>query len=83
MFLFLSAGKSRFTKPLFSLNKTERQSVLNDSFDYISDKDCLGKVVCVLDDIFTTGTTLSEIAKVLKHKGAKSVIALTLSYSDI
>lgn len=35
--------------------------------------------IILVDDIFTTGTTLNECAKVLKNDGAKTVWALTLA----
>ena len=34
-----------------------------------------GKVLCVLDDIYTTGATLDEIARTLLKAGAKEVLA--------
>jgi len=38
-----------------------------------------GKVLCVIDDIYTTGATLDEIARTLLKAGAKEVHGLTLS----
>lgn len=38
-----------------------------------------GKSVLVIDDIITTGSTLDEIAKVLKKAGAKKVEGITLA----
>lgn len=38
-----------------------------------------GKVVLVIDDVFTTGSTLSECAKVLKKSGATKVRTLTFA----
>ena len=38
-----------------------------------------GKVVLVIDDVFTTGSTLSECAKVLKRSGATKVRTLTFA----
>ena len=40
-----------------------------------------GKQVLLVDDIVTTGATLSEAAGVLKRAGAKAVIAVTLARS--
>ena len=44
-----------------------------------SDKDLKGKRILLLDDVFTTGATISECAKVLKKAGAVSVKVLTFS----
>lgn len=38
-----------------------------------------GKTVLLVDDIVTTGSTLSECASVLKAAGAKKILALTLA----
>lgn len=40
-----------------------------------------GKTVLLVDDVLTTGSTLSEAAKELKAAGAKCVLALTLARS--
>lgn len=37
-----------------------------------------GKDILLIDDVFTTGSTVNECARVLKKNGAKSVIVLTL-----
>ena len=37
------------------------------------------KSVLVIDDLFTTGATVSEVARVLKESGAKEVGVLTLA----
>lgn len=38
-----------------------------------------GKTILLIDDIYTTGTTLRQAAKVLKQAGAKQVRALTVA----
>lgn len=38
-----------------------------------------GETVLLVDDIYTTGSTLRHAAKVLKHHGAQTVLALTLA----
>ena len=40
------------------------------------------KKIILLDDIYTTGATLNECAKVLKENGAQEVIALTVMYAE-
>ena len=41
-----------------------------------------GKNIIIFDDIYTTGSTIEECAKMLKSAGAVKVIGLTLSITD-
>ena len=38
-----------------------------------------GKRILIIDDVYTTGSTLKECAKVLLKSGAKSVDTLTVA----
>ncbi len=38
-----------------------------------------GKTIALIDDIMTTGSTLSECARVLKEAGAGRIIAVTFA----
>ena len=40
-----------------------------------------GKRILLIDDIYTTGATANECAKVLKENGAQEVICLTIAYA--
>ncbi|MBO5866568.1 MAG: ComF family protein, partial [Clostridia bacterium] len=46
---------------------------------YQLNADVKGKVVLVIDDVKTTGSTLNECAKVLKRGGATTVVCLTVA----
>ena len=43
----------------------------------------MSKKILIVDDILTTGATLSEVALEMKRKGANSVYALTVAKSVI
>ncbi len=73
--------KIRATKKQKELDFSARSFNLEDSFKL---KDCLkvhGKNVLLIDDIFTTGSTLNQASKVLKDAGANKIFALTVARS--
>lgn len=72
------------TPKLFKLGKTEREKVLSGAFAAAEIVDLRGKNVLIVDDIFTTGTTCKECAKVLKSLGAEkiSVLAFAADFDD-
>ena len=41
------------------------------------------KNILIIDDVFTTGSTINECAKTLKRKGVKKVFALTIAKTTI
>lgn len=69
--------RSRETKPMFGLSKIERQNNIENVFRFVGES-CPEKVMLV-DDVWTTGATMRECAKVLKQNGVKIVWGLTLA----
>ena len=72
------------TPKLFNLGKADREKVLSGAFAAAEPVDLRGKNVLIVDDIFTTGTTCRECAKVLKSLGAEkiSVLAFAADFDD-
>ncbi len=70
--------RSRKTRPMKELNLRERQINLKNAFLIPQDVVKLEKVV-VVDDIYTTGTTMDRLAGVLIEKGVREVYGLTLA----
>lgn len=70
--------RHRETPFLYDLSATDRLIALENAFSWEGDS-LQGKTVMLVDDIFTTGATLSTIAKLLKAQGAQ-VYALTFAY---
>lgn len=64
-----------------SLNLLERANNVKNVYSVQNIDEIKGKTVIVFDDIYTTGATINECAKVLKHAGASIVIAMTFLYS--
>lgn len=73
--------KIRWTQHQAGKSKTEREKSLKGTFT--SAKSLKGKRVLLFDDVCTTGTTLSTIAKELKAAGAARVDVLVLSRAMI
>lgn len=63
------------------LNYIDRQKNLQDAFKVRGRKYVNGKVVLLIDDVYTTGATATECAKALKGAGAKFVIVLTFCHT--
>lgn len=63
--------RRRDTAPQASLPWKERRQNIRHAFE--CDIDLTGKTVLVVDDVMTTGTTLDELARVLKAHGAARV----------
>jgi len=79
-FLCASLVKARKTLPQTQLKRSERLSNVKGSFQWEDIKYNLkDKKVILVDDVFTTGSTLSECARVLKKEGAKEVGCLTVA----
>ncbi len=61
------------------LSRENRQTNLDSAF-VVTDKSLVkGKTILVVDDIYTTGATLNEVASTLNRAGAKAVYGLTLA----
>ncbi len=61
-------------------NRSERLKNLTGTFAVIHPGLVVGKNIILIDDITTTGATLSEAKKVLKKAGARKVIAFTVAH---
>ncbi|MCI8342362.1 MAG: ComF family protein [Firmicutes bacterium] len=66
------------TIPQSGLSIEERLKNIKNAFE-IGNCDIKGKNILLIDDIFTTGATLNECAKVLKENGAKEILCYTFS----
>ena len=67
----------RYTTTQTALDRSERMENLHNAFRLRKNADVRGLRVLLVDDVLTTGSTLSECARVLKRAGALSVHAAT------
>ena len=74
-----SLVKTVNTPPQVGLSYEERRRNVRGHFDVVSPPDLTGKRILLIDDVFTTGATVGESARVLLRKGkAEYVDAFTL-----
>ena len=69
--------KTRETPPQKELSRRERAENLAGSFRVHERAKCRGKTAVLVDDVLTTGATVSACARALKGAGAKRVWAVT------
>jgi ComF family protein len=67
----------RYTTTQTAFDRAERMENLHNAFRLRKKGDVRGLRVLLIDDVLTTGSTLSECARVLKRAGAISVHAAT------
>lgn len=69
----------RHTTPLYELKPELRRSELAGCFALAPRVQVAGKCVLLCDDIFTTGSTMAEAARVLRQAGAREVHGLAFT----
>jgi competence protein ComFC len=74
---FLALERIRMTAPQVELSGAERKKNLHGAFRVRKKENIRQKNILLVDDVFTTGTTVRECSKVLLQAGAKQVDVLT------
>ena len=64
-----------------TLTLEKRKKNVKNVYKVVSSKNIRGKSILLIDDIYTTGATANECARVLKENGAKEVICMTIAYA--
>lgn len=72
--------KIRHTKNQTQLTRAERTQNLQGVFVVTDTQKIINREVVIIDDVITTGTTLTKIAQVLKRAGAKKVSILAIAH---
>ncbi len=71
--------RTQHTVPQTTLKRSARLKNLRKSFAVIAPNEISGKKVLLVDDVFTTGTTINECAKTLRRAGTEIVYVQTLA----
>ncbi len=74
--------RKRYTSTQTTLNLAERKLNVKDAFLFNRRKDVAGKVIILVDDVITTGSTISECAKILLDNGALRIYALSAALAE-
>ena len=69
--------RTKETKPMFGLTKPERQKNIANAFRFVG-QNC-PEMILLVDDVWTTGATMRECARVLKQNGVKEVCGVALA----
>jgi predicted amidophosphoribosyltransferase len=64
---------------MYELSGREREKNLKNAFAVTGIEALTGKNILLIDDIFTTGATMTECARVLRSAGAGAVYAVVLA----
>lgn len=70
-----------YTKPQYTLNLQEREDNLKEAFSIKTKKSLKNKNIILIDDIFTTGTTINEACKLLLSNDVKDIYILSVARS--
>lgn len=76
---FASLRRERFTPPQVGLDREARSANVRGAFVVTHPERVAGRRLLLVDDVYTTGNTLSECARVLIRAKAEAVAVLTLA----
>jgi ComF family protein len=66
-------SRTRDAQPQIGLTSHQRREHLRGAFAVARAEEVTGREVLLVDDVYTTGTTVTECARVLRHSGAVQV----------
>ena len=71
--------KIKNTKVQSTLTRTQRVENVKNAFFVTDDTKIKDKKIILIDDIYTTGSTVNECSKILKRAGAKEICVVTIA----
>lgn len=72
--------RTRHTKPQTSLSARERRGNLKKAFSITNENSITGKHIILVDDVYTTGTTLDTCARALRAIPARSLTLVAFAH---
>ncbi len=67
------------TAPQTGLGRRQRAANIKDAFELVDEAKIIDKRILLVDDVYTTGATVDECARLLLHHGAAHVDVLSLA----
>lgn len=74
--------KIKKTLPQVGLSKQEREGNIKNAFLVLDKEQIKEKNIFLVDDVYTTGSTMEECTRVLKESGAKSVSGISIAREE-
>lgn len=75
--------RRRYTNTQTNLSLHERKLNISEAFSVVKPKIVKHKRIAIVDDVITTGATISECAKVLINEGASEIFAVSVAIADL
>jgi competence protein ComFC len=73
--------RKKYTKSQTQLNKAERDNNVESAFILNNKFDISNKNILLVDDVFTTGSTVNSISKLLKENNCNKVFVLSIAHA--
>ena len=77
-----SVKRIKYTESQTTMNLNEREENISGAFKVKWNTQVRGKNILLLDDVITTGATISECGKILLEAGASKVYAASIAIAD-
>jgi competence protein ComFC len=77
-----SVKRVKYTETQTSMNIIEREKNIRRAFRVTNADKAAGKNILIIDDVITSGSTVSELGRTLKEKGAGIIYAASLAIAD-
>jgi len=71
--------KIKETKDQVELSEKERRENVKGAFFVKNREEIFGRNILLVDDVFTTGATMEEAARVLKEAGAEKIVGIVIA----
>lgn len=74
--------KIKSTEPQMELSKELREKNLESAFSVKNPTELSGKKIFLIDDVYTTGSTMEECAKTLRQSGLKNIWGIVIAREE-